>query len=131
MTHSPRVLVIEDDPLLLQAIEKKLAVSGCTPIPCSTGQKGLAYLNSGEQKPDIIWLDYYLTDMNGLGFMHQIKKHPEWMHIPLIVVSNSASDDTVHAMLALGADKYMLKADHKLEEIITIAKTMTQPKEGG
>lgn len=51
MTNTPRVLVIEDDPLLLQAIEKKLTVNGCAVIPCSTGQKGIAYLHSTEEKP--------------------------------------------------------------------------------
>jgi CheY-like chemotaxis protein len=126
------VLVIEDDPLLLQAIKRKLEVSECEVVTSPTGKGGIEYLNNQPSvKPDVIWLDYYLTDMNGLEFMNILKKDPRFTHIPIVVVSNSASDEKVHAMLALGADKYILKADHKLEEIVTTVKSMTAPKEGG
>ncbi len=128
--HSATVMVVEDEVLLLQAISKKLKISGIEVLSCSSGKQALDYLESIDELPDAIWLDYYLKDMNGLAFMQALKQHPDWSHIPVIVVSNSASPDKVHTMLALGAKKYILKAEHRLDEIINIMNNfMERPSE--
>lgn len=116
----PTVMVVEDETLLLQAITKKLKLSNIDVLSCSSGQQAVDYLNNLDELPDAIWLDYYLKDMNGLAFMQQIKDTPRWSQIPVIVVSNSASPEKVHNMLALGVKKYLLKAEYRLDEIITI-----------
>ncbi|MBI3485521.1 hypothetical protein HY025_01100 [Candidatus Daviesbacteria bacterium] len=64
--------------------------------------------------------------MNGLSFMQQIKKNPNWANIPVLVVSNSASAEKVHTMLGLGVKKYILKAEHRLDEIIAMIRDFTQ-----
>ena len=56
--------------------------------------------------------------MNGLEFMQHLKSNPAWSKIPVLVVSNSASSDKVHSMLALGVRKYLLKAEYRLDEIV-------------
>jgi len=115
---NPTIMVVEDETLLLQAITKKLKLSGMDVLSCASGQQAVDYLNSLDELPDAIWLDYYLKDMNGLAFMQQLKQNEKWANIPVIVVSNSASPDKVNNMLALGAKKYLLKADYRLDEII-------------
>jgi DNA-binding response OmpR family regulator len=114
------ILVVEDEPLILQAINKKLTKHGYSPILCEEGFKALSYLDTHTETPAAIWLDYYLPDLNGLELLTRIKKNPSWAKIPVMVVSNSASDEKVDAMLKLGANKYLLKADHKLEDVINI-----------
>ena len=84
------------------------------------------YLNNLEKLPDAIWLDYYLKDMNGLAFMQQLKENPKWASIPVLVVSNSASPEKVTNMLALGAKKYILKAEYRLDEIIAMIRQFIQ-----
>lgn len=113
------VMVVEDETLLLEAIHKKLISSGFEVISCTKAKKALDYLSTSQKKPDLIWLDYYLGDMNGLEFMNQLKKNTKWSSIPVVVVSNSASEQKKNAMLALGAKGYILKAEHKLDDIIT------------
>lgn len=120
LRQNPTVMVIEDETLLLQAISKKLKLSGIEVISCSSGQQALDYLKSFEELPDAIWLDYYLRDVNGLEFMHKVKENQKWANIPVIVVSNSASAEKVDNMLALGAKKYLLKAQYRLDQIIDI-----------
>ncbi len=115
-------MVVEDEDLLLQAITKKLKLSGLDVLSCSSGQQGIDYLNSLEKLPDAIWLDYYLKDMNGLAFMQQLKENKAWNNIPVLVVSNSASPEKVTNMLALGARKYILKAEYRLDEIISMIR---------
>lgn len=116
------ILVLEDETLLLQAITKKLKLSGMDVISCATGVQAIDYLSNIAEMPGAIWLDYYLKDMNGLLFMQKLKENPVWAKIPVIVVSNSASPDKVGSMLALGAKKYILKAEYRLDQIIDVVK---------
>jgi len=127
--QSPTIMVIEDETLLLQAITQKIKLSNMDVLSCSGGQQAIDYLNSLEELPDAIWLDYYLKDMNGLDFMHHVKDNPKWEHIPVIVVSNSASPDKVSNMLALGAKKYILKAEFRLDQIIEMIKQFISGEE--
>jgi CheY-like chemotaxis protein len=115
-------MVVEDEALLLQAITKKLKISGLDVISCASGQQAIDYLNNLDELPDAVWLDYYLKDMNGLAFMQSLKANPKWANIPVVVVSNSASPEKVHNMLGLGAKKYVLKAEYRLDEIIDMMK---------
>ena len=121
-TKNPTVMVVEDEILLLQAITKKLKLSNIDVLSCSSGQQAVDYLANVGKLPDAIWLDYYLKDMNGLLFMQTLKENAKWAGIPVIVVSNSASPEKVHTMLGLGARKYILKAEHRLDEIIDMIR---------
>jgi DNA-binding response OmpR family regulator len=116
--ENPTIMVVEDETLLLEAITKKLKLSDMDALSCSSGQQAIDYLNNLDELPDAIWLDYYLKDMNGLAFMQELKKNSVWSAIPVLVVSNSANQDKVNNMLALGAKKYILKAEYRLDEII-------------
>lgn len=120
MSQKHTIMVVEDETLLLQAITKKLKLSGLDVLSCASGAQAIDYLKNLDKMPDAIWLDYYLKDMNGLGFMQTLKSDAKWENIPVIVVSNSAGPDKVHNMLALGAKRYVLKADYRLDEIIAI-----------
>jgi CheY-like chemotaxis protein len=123
------IMVLEDENLLLQAISKKLELSGLNPVSCTGAEQALDYLNSVPELPDAIWLDYHLKEMNGLTFMKKLKENPKWEKIPVVVVSNSASPDKVHSMLALGAKKYVLKAEYRLDEIIETIKEFVAKEE--
>ena len=118
----PVILVVEDESLLLQAITRKLEKSDISTVSCISGKQALDYLSNLPELPDAVWLDYYLKDMNGLDFMREVRNNKKWQNIPVLVVSNSASEDKVHTMLALGATKYVLKAQYKLDEIIQMVK---------
>lgn len=120
--ENPTIMVVEDENLLLQAITKKLKISGLDVLSCASGQQAVDYLENVDELPDAIWLDYYLKDMNGLAFMQHLKSRKEWEHIPVLVVSNSASPDKVSTMLGLGAKRYILKAEHRLDEIIAMIR---------
>lgn len=121
-TKSSTVLIIEDEELLLNAIARKLKSSGLSVILAISGTQALEILKNAKELPRVIWLDYYLNDMNGLQFMNALKKNDKWARIPTIVVSNSASDDKVKNMLALGVKKYYLKAENRLDDIIDYMK---------
>ena len=115
-------MVIEDEELLLQAISKKLKNSGMEVVSCASAKQAFDYLKEMPTLPDAIWLDYYLKEMNGIDFMEELKQHQDWIEVPVVVVSNSANQEKVHNMLALGAKKYLLKANYRLEQIVEVIK---------
>jgi CheY-like chemotaxis protein len=110
---NPKIMVVEDENLLLQAISKKLTASGIEAVSCLSADQALDYLK----------------DMDGLTFMKNLKENELWKNLPVFVVSNSASPDKVNGMLALGAKKYILKAEHRLDEIIESIKSFIMSEE--
>jgi len=115
------IMVVEDETLLIQAITKKMEINNIKTISCTDGQQVLDYLNKDSNSlPDAIWLDYHLNGMDGLEVMNNLKKNSKWSSIPVFVVSNSVGPEKVTSMLALGAKRYILKAEHRLDEIIII-----------
>ena len=124
ITTKPKVMVVEDEEMLLQAIVKKLQVSGMDSITFESGKDAIEFLEKGTDIPNVIWLDYHLKDMDGLLFMTRLKDNKPLSSIPVIVVSNSAADEKVKNMLTLGAKKYLLKAEHRLDNIVGIVKDL-------
>ena len=117
-TSKPIIMVVEDDPLLNQAITKKLEISNLTPLSYTNGQSAIERLLRAEQLPDLIWLDYTLTDMDGLAFMSKLKEIKQAANIPVIVVSSVENADDVFTMLGFGVKQYIFKTESHLEDII-------------
>jgi CheY-like chemotaxis protein len=111
---------------LLEAIVKKLQTNGYSVTSSLTGEHALKILTAQSTKPALIWLDFYLKDMNGMEFMLELNKLDNLKNIPVIVVSNSISDDLVTSMLDLGVKKYLLKANYALDDIISEMKEFIQ-----
>lgn len=115
------VLVIEDDKALQAAIAEKLKINGLEVITARTKKEGIEVLE--KEDCDMIWLDHYLFGQeDGLDFLNEVRKRPEWKKIPIFVISNTASSDKVKTYLALGVDKYYTKAEYRLDEIINDIK---------
>lgn len=117
------ILIVEDERPLLKAIGAKLTQSGFDIVTATTAKQGLNMLKDIEHI-DAIWLDHYLPEgKSGLEFLTEIKQSDAWNHIPVFVVTNTASSENKFSYLQLGVDKYFVKADMRLEEIIAyIAK---------
>lgn len=128
-TNTKIVMVVEDEDLLLEAIDKKLKSRGYTSLPYRSAEEALTYLHEKKSLPHIIWLDYYLGPINGNDFVEELKKDDQLSPIPVIIVSNSASDEKKNAMLALGVKAYILKAQYKLDDIITLLENVMKDNE--
>src|SRR3989338_999013 len=123
-TNKPTVLVVEDEVMLLQAICKKLKSSNINTLSATSAQQALDYLKNLSRVPEAIWLDYYLGDSDGITFMKKLRSYKKFANIPVMVISNSASPQKVQSMYKLGIKKYLIKADHRLDEIITDLKEL-------
>ena len=121
-------MVVEDEHLLLKAIERKLKLNNLNVIACESGTQAIENLNKKTAPPDAIWLDYYLGDTNGIEFMQKLRQNKKWTDIPVLVISNSANPDKVSAMMALGAKGYLLKADYRLDKLVSEIQSLINTK---
>jgi len=121
MTNQKKViLVLEDERPLLEAIKIKLEKNGFEVVTARTVEQAKQY-TFDLVHIDAIWLDHYLMGKeDGLDFIAWCKEdeNAKCKKIPIFVVSNTASSDKVATYMSLGAKKYFIKSNHKLDEII-------------
>ncbi|MAZ40505.1 hypothetical protein CL654_00080 [bacterium] len=119
MENKKTILVVEDERPLLEAIHSKLTKSGFEVVTARTVEEALDGLKKGDVQA--IWLDHYLMGKEtGLDFLSEIKTDGSPLkNIPVFVVSNTASEDKVRSYLHLGIEKYFVKAEKRLDEIIS------------
>ncbi|HOZ55748.1 MAG: Phosphate regulon transcriptional regulatory protein PhoB [Parcubacteria group bacterium ADurb.Bin316] len=117
-TKPKTILIVEDEKPLLDAISIKMQKSGYETVSARTVEQALNYLND-IQKINVIWLDHYLLGKeSGLDFLVKIKGDKNYKDIPVFVVSNTAGHDKITSYLNLGAVKFYVKAEKRLDEII-------------
>ena len=100
-----KVLVVEDDEVVAQAMVRHLASAGLEPRWVAKGEQGLARLRF--ERPDVVVLDLMLPERDGWSVIEEARS--EGIATPIVVVSARGTEhDRVHA-LEIGADDYLVK----------------------
>jgi two-component system KDP operon response regulator KdpE len=100
----PQILIIDDDPGLLNVCRVGLEALGYLVRTAETGNEGLA--EAAIRTPDVIVLDLGLPDLDGLEVCRRIRT---WSDAPIVVLSADGSEDRKVEALDGGADDYMTK----------------------
>jgi len=108
MDGTHRALVVDDDPISMQASLKLLRSAGYQLFHAHTGGNGL--LLAKQEKPDLILLDVVLPDINGIEVCRRIKEDSELAETFVVLVSayEVASDHQAQGLEG-GADDYIAK----------------------
>lgn len=115
-----KVLLIEDDPLVVKMYRNVLSFEGFKMETSPNGAEGLQ--KAKEFKPDLIFLDIMMPKMNGIEVLEKLKKDPEMKNIPVIMLTNLAGADNAEEALKKGAFAYMVKSEYKPKEVAEKAK---------
>ena len=111
-THSEEdlvdVLLVEDDPSVLEMYRLKLELDGYRVNTALDGEEGLK--KAGDLAPDIIFLDIRLPKMDGLEVLRKLRAQEKTRNIPVIILSNYDEEDLVARGLRLGVHEYLIKA---------------------
>ncbi len=76
------------------------------------GEEALAWIprwEAGEPVPAVILLDLKLPRVDGLEVLRQLKAHPEFRRIPVVVLTTSAENQDVRTAYSLGVNSYIVK----------------------
>lgn len=114
MNTQATILLVEDNPmdvdLALRAFRRRRLTN---PIEIARdGEEALAWIarwEAGEPVPAVILLDLKLPRVDGLEVLRQIKAHPQFRRIPIVVLTTSAENQDVARAYELGVNSYIVK----------------------
>jgi CheY-like chemotaxis protein len=119
-----RVLVVDDDPQLLQLYVTSLTRAGYEPITAQDGAEAMQRMGS---RPAVVLLDLEMPNANGYEFLEQIRGSPEHASIPVIVISGTATGEWA---LRVGATEFMAKP-FKVTEVLDRIRRYAPPAAQG
>jgi CheY-like chemotaxis protein len=102
MMKRRRVLVVDDEPAVRATLSNHLEKAGYGVESAPNGQAGLRMLQRGPL-PDLLLLDLMMPVMTGFEVLAQLRLHPEWKTVPVIVLTatpgHTAEELKVDALL--------------------------------
>lgn len=117
-----KVIVVEDEPLLLKALNLVLLDAGFDTVTATDGEMGLRLVQKFQ--PDIVLLDLVLPKMHGFEVLKSLKKIEETRQIPVIILSNLSQKEECLQGLDLGAEDYFIKSNTDLSEVVKKIKSV-------
>jgi two-component system alkaline phosphatase synthesis response regulator PhoP len=102
-----KILIADDEPNIVAAIEFLLRQSGYEVHTARNGMEALAAVEACV--PDLVLLDVMMPLASGYEVCQRIREREEWRHIKVVMLSAKGRDAEVNKGLALGADVYMTK----------------------
>lgn len=111
-----KVLLIEDEVLILRMYEKIFSFEGFNVITAVDGIEGLE--KASDEKPNLILLDIMMPKMDGLRVLEQLKANSTTKGIPVVVLTNLSSDVVIKDAFAKGAVGYLVKSEVVNEKIV-------------
>jgi two-component system nitrogen regulation response regulator GlnG len=112
----PSLLVVDDEPNVLYALEKGLRSAALEVLTASSAKQGIELVE--RQRPDVVILDVRLSDMSGLEAFDRIRQiDPQ---LPVLFITAYATTETAIEAMRRGAFEYLLKPVdlHQLRETV-------------
>lgn len=123
MADRTRVLLIEDDPNIVDLIRSNLAVRGFDTLAAADGARALHLLETGQ--PDLVLLDLMLPDLDGMDLCRTIRERSP---VGIIVVSARRGERDKVSALNVGADDYLTKPFSIDELLARITATLRRSR---
>jgi CheY-like chemotaxis protein len=97
-------MIVDDDQVTVSLLETLLELDGFEVIIVRLGSNVIPKAEA--TSPDVIMLDYHLSDMEGTEVLHALRQHATLADIPVVVASGMDVSDKV---LAAGAQEFITK----------------------
>lgn len=125
-----RILLVEDDPLIADAVKNALTDNGCDVRHEASGPMGLAAATL--QAPDVVLLDLGLPGMDGLALLRALRAQKSPLaDVPvLIITARDALENRLEGLDA-GADDYLVKPFHVAELIARVRAVLRRKAPAG
>jgi DNA-binding response OmpR family regulator len=111
-----KILIVEDEPSLKEALETKLTHDGYSIITAKNGEEGLA--KALHDKPDLMLLDIIMPHMGGMEMLAELRKDAWGKDAHVIVLTNISESEKISEATVYGAYDYLIKSDWSLEDLL-------------
>ena len=125
---SRSVLVVEDEPTILQALTFLLNQAGFTVRVARDGEEALTEIET--EPPALVLLDVMLPKRDGFDVCETIRANPDWKDVRIIMLTAMGRDADRKRGLALGADAYLTKPFSTREVLARVQNIMAMDVQG-
>jgi CheY-like chemotaxis protein len=121
---TPQILLVEEDPVLLEVTAFRLELLGYGVILQQSGEAALEWLR--EHSPTMIIVDHALSGMDGIEFTNRLSNDTRLNEIPIMIVSTKSDLEDVQKAYNAGADDYLvipydpMVLESKVERLTTL-----------
>ncbi|MEZ4886123.1 MAG: response regulator transcription factor [Chitinophagales bacterium] len=117
-----KVLIAEDQPMILKALVFKMKKAGYEVIAAIDGQQAIELFES--EKPDMVITDLYMPFSTGFELITYIRKNCS-SSVPILVLSNVGLEQTIVDVFDLGASDFVQKPYRPNELVIRTKRLIT------
>jgi two-component system, cell cycle response regulator len=125
-----RVLVVDDDPLILEVLKTVLDLEEFDVVTAADGEAGLQRLR--QQRPDVVVCDVMMPGIDGLEVCRRIKADPATADLPVVLLTARDRAEDRAAGEEAGCDAYLTKPFSPLHliDVISDVQVEARPVEG-
>ncbi|MBA2282731.1 MAG: response regulator [Actinomycetota bacterium] len=120
------ILVVDDDPVILQLLQVNFEMEGFTVITAADGVEGVARAQA--DKPDVVVSDVMMPNKSGLELVADLKADDATKSIPVLLLTAKAQWNDVASGLESGADDYVTKPFEPLELVDRVNRLLDSLK---
>jgi len=118
----PKILIVDDEPDVVQLIEYNLKSAGYDVVTATDGQDALQQARGSS--PDLIILDLMLPEVDGLDVCKILRRDAGTAGIPIVMLTAKASETDRVLGLELGADDYVTKPFSPRELVLRVKRLL-------
>jgi CheY-like chemotaxis protein len=114
---TPTVLIVEDDAGIREMLREMIKRDGFATEEAENGRVALGRLSS--ERPALILLDLLMPEMDGFEFVEEVRKHPDWRSIPIVVVTAKNLDQADRLRLNGYVEHILQKGAYGRDELLS------------
>lgn len=120
MNNPKKVLIVDDEILVVKALADKLTAEGFLVDKAYDGQEALLKIN--QSRPDLILLDIIMPKLDGISVLKMLKALETTKNIPVIILTNLYDDKKMDEVLQTDNTDYLIKVEHSISDIVSRVK---------
>lgn len=113
-----KVMIVEDDDSLREIYGIRLTAEGYAVVSAHDGEEALAV--AVRERPDLVISDVMMPKISGFDMLDILRSTPETQNIKVIMMTALSSDDQRERGENLGADRYLVKSQVGIEDVINV-----------
>jgi DNA-binding response OmpR family regulator len=117
------ILVVDDDPVILQLLQVNFEMEGFTVITAADGREGVDRTRA--DRPDIVVSDVMMPKMSGIELVAELKSDPDTASIPVLLLTAKAQQADIGAGIDAGADDYVTKPFEPLDLVDRVNRLLS------
>src|SRR5487761_1227297 len=124
----PKLMLVEDDNNLREIYEARLQAEGYAIVSAKDGEEALAVAKN--EKPDLIISDVMMPKISGFEMLDIIRNTDGLKNVKVIMLTALGQSDDQQRASKLGADRYLVKSQVTLEDIVKVAHELLEDDSG-